>query len=366
MTRAAGAAGRNPYYPVLDGMRGLAAIAVVTLHLTNLFDLHYRPQIAHLAVDMFFMLSGLVIANTYEDRLRSRSIPVGEFLSLRLVRLYPMMFLGVAFGALALVGAMVGSHVLTPNGVILSIIASALLLPSPFLLAFRPWAFPGNSPLWSLSVEMAVNIAYALIAGALRMRLLVGLVVLGAAGLLAIAFANHTLDVGFAWADYPLGLARAAGPFLAGVLIYRLCRGRPALPAWAHLAPLVMLALLFAPFPKQAAFEALTAIVFFPATLVMAMRAPPAGALDKVWKTLGAYSYPVYALHYPVIVICARLTKSLQGRPATLALAMAGTALVVFLCAHLALRVYDLPARRLLGRLLRRPAPTPRPVTQSA
>jgi peptidoglycan/LPS O-acetylase OafA/YrhL len=361
---AGGPAMRNkPYYPVLDGVRGLAAIAVVGLHLTSLFLAGHRPLHAHLAVDMFFMLSGLVIANTYEARLL-QTMSLGQFLSLRLIRLYPLTLLGVLAGALALLGALAGDHALGLNNVCLSILSSALLIPSPFLLSFRAWSFPGNSPLWSLSVELVVNIAYALIARALGLRLLAGLIVLGAVALVLIAFTHQGLDVGFAWQAYPLGLARAAGSFLAGVLIYRLCHGRAALGRWAHLVPLIMLALLFAPLGKSAVFDSLVVVCVFPAALVIAMRAPPAGALDEVWKTLGAYSYPVYVLHYPIIVILARATKPLQGTPAMLFATMAATAVLVGLCAHLALRFYDLPARRILRRLfeLRRPQGAPQPI----
>jgi peptidoglycan/LPS O-acetylase OafA/YrhL len=341
---------RNPYYPALDGMRGLAAIAVVALHVTTIFDLGYRPLHAHLAVDMFFMLSGLVIANTYEDRLRA-GMPLGQFLTQRIVRLYPLTLLGVLAGGAALAGAMLSHQALSWGGVLLSVASSALLIPSPFLLAFRPWAFPGNSPLWSLSVEIVVNIAYALGAAALGLRLLIALVVAGALGLVVIALACHGLDVGFAWDNYLLGIARAAGAFLAGVLIFRLCRARKVVGGWAHGAPFLMLALLFAPLARNGVFDSLAVIAAFPAALVAGMRAPARPKLDKAWKILGAYSYPVYVLHYPIILICARATKSLQGSQTGLIVSVAGTVLVVGLCAHVALRLYDMPARRALRRL---------------
>jgi peptidoglycan/LPS O-acetylase OafA/YrhL len=54
--------------------------------------LHHAP----LAVDFFFALSGFVIGYAYDDRWSRMS--VGQFLRLRLVRLHPLVILGVLLG----------------------------------------------------------------------------------------------------------------------------------------------------------------------------------------------------------------------------------------------------------------------------
>src|ERR1700712_1558692 len=51
-------------YASLDAMRGLAAFAVVVYHL----DRPYAPS-AYVAVDLFFVLSGFVIARAYGEKL---------------------------------------------------------------------------------------------------------------------------------------------------------------------------------------------------------------------------------------------------------------------------------------------------------
>src|ERR1700761_6004380 len=80
-------------YPALDGLRGVAAIAVM-LH-------HFRPLTApwlfahgYLAVDLFFLLSGFVIAHAYDARFR-KGLGVPAFLVIRLIRLWPMIAFGV-------------------------------------------------------------------------------------------------------------------------------------------------------------------------------------------------------------------------------------------------------------------------------
>ena len=47
---------RTRHYGTLDGLRGVAAIAVVGYHAKDF--LGFRPESAYLAVDLFFALSG--------------------------------------------------------------------------------------------------------------------------------------------------------------------------------------------------------------------------------------------------------------------------------------------------------------------
>lgn len=54
--------------PTLDGLRGVAALAVVGSHSENLSGINLHLQVAGAAVDFFFILSGFVIAQAYEQR----------------------------------------------------------------------------------------------------------------------------------------------------------------------------------------------------------------------------------------------------------------------------------------------------------
>src|ERR1700676_1256947 len=80
--------------PSLDGLRGIAAIAVMLFH----FNIFFLPQArlpfvgrAYLAVDLFFMLSGFVMAHVY-GRLLASSWRVHAllFARARFARLYPL------------------------------------------------------------------------------------------------------------------------------------------------------------------------------------------------------------------------------------------------------------------------------------
>ena len=57
------------HYVLLDGMRGIAAISVLLLHVQLTFNLPLTMVNAPLAVDFFLCLSGLVVAHAYDARI---------------------------------------------------------------------------------------------------------------------------------------------------------------------------------------------------------------------------------------------------------------------------------------------------------
>ena len=72
-------------YYTLDAIRGIGAISVLLFHMGLVW--HIAPY-GYLAVDVFFALSGFVMAMTYERDLKF-GMTVGQFYTLRLERLYP-------------------------------------------------------------------------------------------------------------------------------------------------------------------------------------------------------------------------------------------------------------------------------------
>lgn len=53
-------------FATLDGMRGIAALIVVMFHFDGIFPISAKG--GYLAVDLFFMLSGFVLAAVYVPR----------------------------------------------------------------------------------------------------------------------------------------------------------------------------------------------------------------------------------------------------------------------------------------------------------
>src|ERR1700750_3181305 len=89
------------HFEILDGLRGVAAIAIVTFHFMEVVYSDYSKNfIGHgfLAVDFFFCLSGFVIAYAYDDRLAKMGVI--EFFKSRLIRLHPLVVFGSVIGLL--------------------------------------------------------------------------------------------------------------------------------------------------------------------------------------------------------------------------------------------------------------------------
>jgi len=71
---------------------------VVFVHLDEHFSGLFSPKSGYLAVDLFFLLSGFVIANAYDQRFDA-GWKVIEFARVRLIRLYPLYLLALLIGA---------------------------------------------------------------------------------------------------------------------------------------------------------------------------------------------------------------------------------------------------------------------------
>ncbi|MGP8025780.1 MAG: acyltransferase family protein [Acidocella sp.] len=340
------------HYLALDGLRGVAALAVVSLHVTEYFRLPVQPGHAYLAVDFFFMLSGFVIAHAYDEKLRW-GMGVLPFLAVRLIRLQPLVLLGVALGTGAyLLRARLGG--IDMASVLQAACTNALLLPTPALLALRPWAFPVDTPLWSLAFEIWINVLYALLFRVLtRLTLGMGLVI-GAGLVISMSLANGGLNEGFAWHGFYLGGARVLFPFVMGVMLSRYARGEARL-GWAHAMFIPLLLVLCAPVAGGGWFDIAAVLLAFPALLLAASRASVSQRLDSLWRQLGLLSYPVYVIHYPFVVVISNLCKSSHAGVAASWLGAMVTILVVLVLSALAARFYDAPVRAWASRRLAPP-----------
>jgi len=139
-------------FGTLDGLRGVAAIVVVLFH--AIFGA-WVPRFGYLAVDLFFILSGFVLSHAYDKRFVA-GMSVAEFLSLRVVRLYPLYLLGLVLG-LCVVRINPSIMDAPAAGVLLNFVLNLFDLPGMEIpgTLYRE-LFPLNVPLWSLFFEFWV------------------------------------------------------------------------------------------------------------------------------------------------------------------------------------------------------------------
>lgn len=236
ITSSASFADSKPHYEILDGLRGVAALLVIWYHVFEGFatsPVDQRFNHGYLAVDFFFVLSGFVVGYAYDDRWKRMRL--GDFFKRRLIRLHPMLVMGVLLGALSFM--VQGSVKWDGTPVALSDVMLATLL-GLFLIPALPGSapevrgngemFPLNGPSWSLFFEYIGNVLYALFLRRLSTRWLTVWVVLTGAGLASFALFNLSgfghLGVGWSLLEYnlPGGLLRMMFSFSVGLLMSRL------------------------------------------------------------------------------------------------------------------------------------------------
>ena len=279
----------------LDGLRGVAALFVAMRHTSFFHNLGIHG--GYLAVDLFFVLSGFVIAHAYEGRLE-RGLSAGRFLALRYLRLWPVYALGAVLGLIAAAAqALPGRDNLNLGQVIHTAPFALLMLPGPHI---KPMLYAVNSVAWSLALELLVNLVYAFAWRPLRdARVLAGALIASALWLIGATLWFGKLDIGFMWSDAAGGLPRVAFSFTAGLALCRLYQARPwrgIVPAWA---PLLALAPVLYARLDEVVWPLLCVLVLFPALVAAAAATEPKPRMGRLFAVLGAASYPLYALHKP-------------------------------------------------------------------
>ena len=364
----------------LDGLRGLLALYVALYHLAaplsqpGMALAWLRPLLdpAWFAVDMFFVMSGFVMAHVYGTAFTP---PVGaatlrRFFVARLARLYPVHLFALLVMAVGIVPFIHHTPAFTdPDGRFAwsAALASLLMLHGPWL-DHRSW----NYPAWSISAEWHAYLLFALIFPMLAQALArwparwqsgaaLALIAVG----VAIPFALYRFGTGSGNEMHPTNglpvLARVLPLFLAGVAAHRLRTAAvTGHNGFALLAVGGIAWLLFSDTTSHPHASA-AAVLLAPALLLATQghaglrRAMSRPAL--LW--LGAISYSLYMTHALVemygVNLALRWSARFGGVDLTAQPLAAGAVLVAATLAALALGAFtwrwvELPGRRWVMR----------------
>ncbi len=290
-------------FEALDGLRGIAALAVLVYHAHDLLGATQWLPHAYLAVDLFFLLSGFVLGHAYHRRLET-GLSTVAFMRLRFERLYPAYALGLclALPAFGLAMAM-GSTVLASTGALLrSLPFALLLLPVPAALSGKAMLYPLDPAAWSIFFELLVNLAFAAAFVVLRGAVLALPIVIGAGALIVVASSGGSLDVGSDWSGFAGGLARVGFSFFAGVGLHRLHRaGRLSLSApWWLVFAMVLLSFML---PAGGTLDLACVLLAYPLAIVAMANVSSTPRRSAWFGLLGAWSYPMYVLHTPLLFV---------------------------------------------------------------
>ncbi len=292
-------------FTTLDAMRGVAALVVVALHASDALG-GVRPRFGHLAVDLFFVLSGFVLAKRYDADLQAGASPL-RFMRMRARRLFPLYAVGtgLGFALLFLTHELRGSAAVAAAGA-----AAALMLPSVFTAQQNAHLFPTNFPAWSLFYEFWVaNGVWALFWKRLHGPGLMLVIASCALVLVACEKLGHSLALGSRLDDLSLiaGVARVGFSFGMGLA---LARQHSRAPPRTRVAGGALLAGLLAIFclPLSGvvgrAYELACVLVFFPACVFWGAQAIE--NLLRIGRWLGDASFAIYAVHAPLLALTSK------------------------------------------------------------
>ena len=284
----------------LDAMRGIAAYIVVVHHAFGPDSAGNPLRAGYLAVDFFFVLSGFVMSQAYDERFRL-GFGFAHFASARLRRLVPTMLAGILLGAASFYSTF---HDLGMAGTLFFF--AGVFMP---LLGANIGIFPLNGVQWSLFLELAANAVHGSILWRLHARLL-GCIALVSLAVLALgSYARGSVAVGDTTGTFVLGFPRVAAGYVAGMLLHRF-RGRFQFPKMRAEVPAMGLALLIAAVSWDDRWSTEMAAVLAMPMLVISGSFATTRNMTKLCDYLGRLSFPVYAVHVPILCFCAHLPRS--------------------------------------------------------
>jgi peptidoglycan/LPS O-acetylase OafA/YrhL len=291
----------RPALPALTGIRFLAAMYVVVYHFAPSFEAHHHVpgpiaiflNNGYLSVPFFFMLSGFILAYTYDGQIERMDDRV-RFWEGRFARIYPVYLLSLAL-----------SYWFTGRALSLTKTLAVLGM----VQAWNPWdrqmSMAWNFPAWSLSVEAFFYICFPFIFPIMSR--------IGTRTLYSLAVALFTVSVVVnalknsedspSVGGCPLPVMHLPEFLLGGALALIFLRSASDKPAQRPLRTYAAVAGLLAALSLP--LGVWSSLVMLPFALLVYDLALGASRLSRIFSTptmvlLGGASYAVYLLQTPV------------------------------------------------------------------
>jgi peptidoglycan/LPS O-acetylase OafA/YrhL len=327
----------------LTSLRGVAAFWVLLHHLAGSYPKAFPAfstlfiERGYLAVDLFFVLSGFVMALTYRGMFERQPVwsAYPDFLVRRIARVVPLnaaVILGIG-----VVVAFLGPRVSELGGC--APLAGSLGHLIANMLLVQEWGFSCsiNPPAWSVSVEMAAYVAFPLLLALAWSRLWPVMLVI----------AVSALVLQFDMAGLAKAYIRCFAGFFEGLICYRVYLW-VASKRWLPWLEIAIVAALLAFIGWSAQLEPIV-LLFPPLIVVLAAEQGWVGRFLRVRPLhyLGELSFALYLVHWGVIWLVHHggIGDDRIGGPA---IAITASLAVSMASYHLLER----PARRIIRRLV--------------
>jgi peptidoglycan/LPS O-acetylase OafA/YrhL len=297
----AGGAAPHSRLSQLDGLRGFAALVIMLYHLSLVYQTKGPFTRGYLLVDLFFLLSGFVLAVSTEKKLNA-GVGAFAFTRARFVRLWPLVAVGAGVAA---AWAVIGSGN-DPLDIAIKLALDLAMIP--VLSGVGPF-YRLNGPQWTLFWEVVANFLHALLLRRVPTRWLPLLAALMGTGLYYTVrrHGGDTLGVSaLTWHTWWMPIPRVGWSYVLGVWLGRIYKDGarwPALP-WPLALALPVLGVMAVPYLplSNASGDLLFALVVLPLTMWLAAMAREPQTVAPALDWLGAFSLPLYCVHLTVLV----------------------------------------------------------------
>lgn len=305
----------------LTGLRFIAAFWLLLYFFWGRLGIGNRDELAliekgGMGVDLFFILSGFILAHVYGPQVENKTFHWRSFLWARLARVYPLhiaCFLMMV--GLWLIGKKMGAEIEAHAFDVTHIPAHLALVQAWGTVKADGWNFPS----WSISAEWFAYLSFPItfaIAGLFRKAPLAGLAL--AMGLfwilVAVAHQMGMVLVNMTWQG---GIVRIVPSFLMGIALWMM--GRQIVLTHKIAAAGVWVSVLWifvssgVGFPAELIWPGLAGAVFFLAET--SKHENQAFCSSKAWVYLGEISFAAYMVHLPIDIVYYKIVDRLIGTP---------------------------------------------------
>lgn len=355
---------RSSTISIWTAVRGVAALWVVLMH----FGSHFSPAIngpvvlkGYLAVDLFFVLSGMVMFHVYHESIERNSFSFRQYIYKRFARLYPVHFVTLVFATLVILGGNIMGLSALPEQFVYDFVANALMI--------HAWGVTEgmslNYPSWSISAEFFAYLIFLPVTVALlRFEKYLSLI-FGVALFCSLAVVIQKFgipsgrsvppgDLLITRLTYDMSVLRILPEFILGILVCRIVVNLPTsdhvFSKYAAAASVSLFAILvLALYIKQDAIFVLIAPIFL-GTLYIWNPEPP-----RPLVYLGEISYSIYMGHALVQMVgFTVLEHSLKVSKDAVPVVFAPIMLLIAILFGSALfHLVEVPSRRIIVRRLK-------------
>jgi peptidoglycan/LPS O-acetylase OafA/YrhL len=354
----------------IEILRFLSAFAVLVWHYQHFF---FRPATASidvvrsaeplygwlhpfydfgwLGVNVFWTISGFIFFNRYLDRIAARTVSGGLFFLNRFSRLYPLHIVTLIAVALLQSYYVRGNHAFfvypynTPYDFFVNLIFASGWL-TPYTDSF-------NGPVWSVSTEIVIYVAFFLLARFFRIGLIATLCLMGLAAAAGGWLIHHQVK------GSESNIVFCAFYFFMGGAVHLLYQ---RLRAWIEAHRLATVVLCCAAYAGLTGFCAvfggtkyLAATVIAPVSIVLLQVVDPwiPERLAVPIVNLGNTTYSSYLIHFPLQLTTVIVLQQWGVDSASVAMNawfLAAYLAVVFVLARLVYRGFEAPIQTLVRR----------------